>query len=132
MNNFLSKIVFCLLGLASFSYGWDDYDTEGLVFEYTPVVDAPKVSDSDYDRPATNEGLHWMKKKTKKKQKVSSTKSEKKHKEYACYGSLKSSEDAFGYGSCKPSYGSKTYVRSHTRVCKSGKVTRVRGHWRKK
>jgi hypothetical protein len=132
MNNFLSKIVFCLLGLASFSYGWDDYDTEGLVFEYTPVVEATKVSDSDCDRPATNEGLHWMKKKSNVQSKVSSAKSKKKNKEYACYGSLKSTADSFGYGSCKPASGNKTWVRSHTRVCKSGKVTRVRGHWRKK
>lgn len=130
--NILTKIIFCLFGLTSFSYGWDDYDTDGLVFEYSPAVSTSKVSENDYDRPATNEGLHWMKKKKQKKSKVSSTKSEKKHKDHDCYGSLKSSADAFGYGSCKPAYCGKTFVRSHTRVCKSGKVVRVRGHWRKK
>lgn len=130
--NFLSKLVFCLLGLASFSYGWNDYDTEGLVFEYAPADSAPKVSENDYDRPATNEGLHWMNKKNENKSNKVAKKSKKKSKKYECYGSLKSSADAFGYGSCKPANCGKTYVRSHTRVCKSGKVVRVRGHWRKK
>lgn len=130
--NTLTKLIFFLLVLTSFSYGWDDYDTDGLVFEYSPAVSTSKVSKNEYDRPATNEGLHWMKKNKQRKSNVSSTKSEKKHKEYTCYGSLKSSADAFGYGSCKPAYCGKTFVRSHTRVCKSGKVARVRSYWRKK
>ena len=130
--NILTKLIFCLISLTSVVYGWDDYRAEDLDFKYTPSIKS-KVSDSDYDRPATNTGLRWMKKKTEEKS--YSIKTKKTSKKYACYGSLKSSADAFGRGRAKNSgytCGGKTYVRSHWRTSKNGKTTFVRGHFRRK
>lgn len=137
--NKLANLIFFVLGFSSLAtnsssaYDCYDYDCEGLVFEYKGVSSEKVVSENDFDRPATNEGLAWMKKRPKRSKKVTIKRSKTK-KRYACYGSLKSSADAFtnGYSGGRGCSSGRVYVRSHRRVCRSGKVTRVRGHYRRR
>ena len=54
MKNLFSVLLFALIGILS------NVNAEELVFEYKGRYSNPDIM---VDRPATNTGLHWMKKK---------------------------------------------------------------------
>ena len=107
-------------------------NAEELVFEYKGRYSNTEIM---VDRPATNTGLHWMKKK-KKESKLVIREKKRERKQYLCYGSLRSTADAFS-GPSSSSRGTYSdcglvHVKSHTRRLKSGKIVRVKAHWRRK
>lgn len=135
----VTNLLFFLIIFLSFGTTFADE----LVFEYKGRYSDTKIM---IDRPATNTGLHWMKKK-KKEPKLVIREKKRVRKQYLCYGSLRSTADAFSgsssssrrtYSDCglssRGTYSDcgLVHVKSHTRRLKSGKTVRVKAHWRRK
>ena len=107
-----------------------------LCFEYKG-----KYSGCDYDMPATNTGLAWMNKKQQAEEETVKPKKRKRTKRYTT--SFKRSSQAFERSAVAltndyngerqtKSYGSGyTYVSSHTRRLKNGRITHVKGYYRR-
>ena len=121
-----TNLLFFLIIFISFGTTFAD----DLMFEYKGRYSDTQIM---IDRPATNTGLHWMKKK-KKESKPLISKKKWENKQYLCYGSLQSTVNAFSgpSSSRRNCSGDSVYVKSHTRRLRSGKTVRVRAHRRKR
>ena len=83
-----------------------------MVFGYNYCYSDTKIM---IDLPATNTGLHWMKKKKKESKPVTSKK-KRENRQYLCYGSLRSTANAFqstanAFQSTADAFSSQSYSR---------------------